>query len=146
MISMQLAAVTPARTAAADALKKVPNLLAVSAGLAALGAQMSGEKTSRAAMSGIATQEMSTAEMASQLGDAVTGAVKVEPTLDAAALRQAAAGVVALVEANAKDSKQLDPGDAIVTVSTEMNSTFAPLVAAAKALDPAVYVPFDPRG
>jgi hypothetical protein len=67
---------------------------------------------------------------------AINGALKVAPELAAqeTALRQAAAGVVALLTAAAADHTQRPTADVVKSIATPVATAAAPLLAAAKLL------------
>ncbi|MCW2923973.1 MAG: hypothetical protein JWM98_1377 [Thermoleophilia bacterium] len=145
-----VAAATPApaapRTEAAKALLAVPMGVLMTASMTAMTKSMAGQAVSRAELVAPLLAKLTPEAATAMMNSAIEGALALEPALagQADAMRQAAAGVAALLAECAAD---VTPGEAQATlawISTPMQALAAPLLAAALVLDPSLQKPAAP--
>ena len=131
---------TPAtpRQEAAKALVAIPGAIAAMASFTAMGRTTAGQTASRADLVAPILEKLSPEQAAGMMLQAIDGALALEPALatQADALRQAAAGVQALLVDAAADTAQVDPQAALGALMTPMQALLAPVVQAAVVLDP----------
>lgn len=138
-ISTAFAPVAPERTEAAKALAAVPMGAVMVATMTAMSKQMAGQTTaSRAELVAPLFQKATAEQLQAALVSAIDGAVAVAPELapKTEALRQAATGVVALLQEAAADTTAAPIGEAMDKLTTPLQQVAAPLLEAALVLDP----------
>jgi hypothetical protein len=138
-ISKAFAPVAPERTEAAKALVAVPMGAVMVATMTAMSKQMAGQTTaSRAELVAPLFEKATTEQLQAALVAAIDGAVAVAPELapKTEALRQAATGVVALLQEAAADTTAAPIGDAMAKLTTPLQQLATPLLEAALVLDP----------
>lgn len=152
---MQIATITPAqvrtdppaapttRQEAAKALISVPMGAIMAATMTAMTKQMAGQTASRADLVAPLLQKANVEQLHAAMLSAIAGAVIVAPELAARgeALRQAAAGVAALLTEAAADTTQ-GPADAsLERLITPLQLAATPLIEVALLLDPSLRKP-----
>jgi hypothetical protein len=148
---MQIAQIAPAqaradvpppaspRTEAAKALVAVPMGAVMVATMTAMSKQMSGQTTaSRAELVAGLFQKASAEQLTQALLSAIDGAVAVAPELAdrTEAMKQAATGVVALLQEAAADTAQAPIAESMDKLTKPLQEVAAPLLQAALVLDP----------
>lgn len=133
------APVAPERTEAAKALVAVPMGAVMVATMTAMNKQMAGQpNASRAELVAPLFEKATAEQLTAALAAAIEGAVAVAPELAAKteALKQAAAGVVALLVEAAADTTQAPIAESMDKLTKPLQQVAAPLLEAALVLDP----------
>lgn len=128
---------------AAKALMAVPGGIMAVATMTAMPKQVSGQPTSRAELVAGLVAQLSPEQAQMMMVNAIDGAIALAPELAerSDALRQAAAGVAALLAEAAADQTQ-GPVDSVLTgLLTPIQAAAMPLFEAARVLDPTLEVP-----
>lgn len=147
---MQIAAITPTqartdvptapttRTEAAKALAGVPMGAVMVASMTAMSKQMAGQPASRAELVAPLFEKANVEQLRIAMLSAIDGAIAVAPELSerSDALRQAAAGVAALLQEASADTVQAPADKALQRLVTPLQQAATPLLEAALLLDP----------
>lgn len=130
--------VPTSRTEAAKALVSVPMGAIMVASMTAMGRQMSGQPASRADLVAPLFEKATAEQLSAAMLGAIDGAIAVAPELAerGAAMRQAAAGVVALLVEAAADTTQGPADQSLERLVTPLQQAATPLLEAALVLDP----------
>ena len=126
------------RTDAAKALASVPMGAVMVATMTAMTKQMAGQPASRAELVAPLFEKANAEQLKLAMLNAIDGALAVAPELAerGEAMRQAAAGVVALLQEAAADTNQVPADQALRALSAPLQQVAAPLLEAALVLDP----------
>lgn len=151
---MQLSNVTPSnvrvempspttREEAAKALVAVPMGIAMTASMTAMTKSMAGEAASRADLVAPLLAKLSAEQAGAAMLAAIDGALQFAPELAERgdAMRQAAAGVQALLVEVAADHAKGDAQQSLERLMTPLEPMLAPLMEAAAVLDPSLLKP-----
>jgi hypothetical protein len=131
------AAPTP-RQEAAQALAAVPMAIAMTATMEAMGRSMSGQPASRAELLDQLLQQLPPQVAHTTMLDAIDGALALAPELAdrGDSLRQAAAGVQALLVEVAADRTPANAEVSLAGIMTPLETLMGPVIEAAMLLDP----------
>lgn len=149
---MQLATIAPTqartdvptapttRSKAAKALASVPMGAVMVATMTAMTKQMAGQPASRAELVAPLFEKATAEQLKLAMSNAIDGAIAVAPELAerSDALRQAAAGVVALLQEAVADTAQVPAEQALEALTTPLQQVATPLLEAALVLDPSL--------
>lgn len=151
---MQLSSTTPSsvrfempapttREEAAKALVGVPMGIAMTATMTAMTKSMAGQPASRADLVAPLLEKLTAEQAGAAMQAAIDGALQFAPELAERgdALRQAAAGVQALLVEAAGDSVQGDAQQSLERLMTPLEPFMGPLMEAALLLDPSLATP-----
>ncbi|MCB0878711.1 MAG: hypothetical protein KDC46_06985 [Thermoleophilia bacterium] len=126
------------REEAAKALAGIPVGIATVASFTAMSKSMAGQTASRADLVAQMLEKVSPEQAKMMMFNAIDGAIALAPELAERneSLRQAAAGVEALLTEAAADTTQADPQASLQALMTPLQAILAPVVEAARILDP----------